>query len=218
MLDFISILSLLFTVLILSYAIGDNPAFRLAIHTFIGISAGYVTAIVLLQVIANKMVLPLFAGGTTEKILVIVPLILGVFLLAKISQRTEWMGRPVVAFLVGTGAAAAVAGALTGTLYPQVTGSIDALDPQQNLPVGIVILLGTVATLAYFQFTLLGKKAPTGRRGWLINAIAVVGQVFIAITLGALFAGVFSAALAALIDRIQSIVLFIDSFLAQILY
>lgn len=218
--DFITgILSLLFTVLILSYTIGDNPAFRLAVHTFIGVSAGYVTAIVLLQVIANKMVLPLyeavFAGGAPEKILVSsIPLILGIFLLAKISQRTEWIGRPIVAFLVGTGAAAAVAGAMLGTVYPQVVGSINALGPTQNLAVGILILLGTVTTLAYFQFTVLGKKASTGRRGWLINAIAFVGQVFIAITLGALFAGVFSAALAALIERIQFIVVFIDTFIS----
>jgi hypothetical protein len=214
--DFIlGILSLLFTVLILSYAVGDNPAFRLAIHVFIGISAGYVTAIVLLQVIANKMILPLFSGGMTEKTLVIIPLVLGMFLLTKMSPRIEWIGRPVVAFLIGTGAAAAVAGAMMGTIYPQVTGSIDVLS--QNPLEGILILLGTVATLAYFQFTVLGKKAPVGKRGWAISVIAVVGQVFIAITLGTLFAGVFSAALTALVDRIQSIVLFIDQIITQLL-
>jgi energy-converting hydrogenase Eha subunit A len=47
--------------------------------------------------------------------------------------------------------------------------------------------------------------------------IAVVGQVFIAITLGTLFAGVFSAALTALVDRIQSIVIFIDQIIYQML-
>ncbi len=222
--DFVvGMLSLLFTVLILSYAIGDNAAFRLAIHVFIGISAGYVAAIVLLQVIANKIIYPLFAEGLTEKniTLVIIPLILGIFLLAKISQRAEWLGRPVVAFLVGTGAAAAVAGAMIGTLYPQVTGSINVIGPinilEQNFWEGILILVGTVATLIYFQFTVLGKKASSGKRGLLISILAVVGQVFIVITLGTLFAGVFSAALTALVDRIQSIVIFIDQFLRHTL-
>ena len=210
------ILSLLFTVLILSYAIGDNPAFRLAVHTFIGVAAGYVTAIVLLQVIANKMILPLYSAISSGESplrlsLAIIPVVLGVILLAKSSQSTEWLGRPVVAFLVGIGAAAAVAGAMIGTIYPQAMGSIKIWD--QGLLAGIFILLGTVATLAYFQFTLLGKKAPTGKRGWLIGAIALVGQAFIAITLGTLFAGVFSAALTALVDRIQSIVLFIENLL-----
>ncbi|MGC1374971.1 MAG: hypothetical protein WA821_02030 [Anaerolineales bacterium] len=220
----IGLLSLLFTVLILSYAIGDNSAFRLAIHVFIGIAAGYVTAIVLLQIIANKIALPivmaLVAGTMDDKIqvgiLVGIPLLLGLTLLTKASPRAEWMGRPVVAFLVGTGAAAAVAGAMLGTIYPQVLGSINVLG--QNLLEGVLVLLGTVVTLAYFQFTVLGKKAPIGKRGWLVNAIALVGQAFIAITLGTLFAGVFSAALTALVDRIQSIVLFIDTILTYFLH
>jgi hypothetical protein len=132
------------------------------------------------------------------------------------------MGRPVVAFLVGTGAAAAVAGAMLGTIYPQALGSINVLGPLNLLEPtfweGVLILLGTVVTLAYFQFTVLGKKAPIGKRGWLIGAIALVGQAFIAITLGTLFAGVFSAALTALVDRIQSIVLFIDLILQKLLH
>jgi hypothetical protein len=152
-----------------------------------------------------------------DKILVIIPLVLGMFLLAKTSPRIEWLGRPVVAFLVGTGAAAAVAGAMMGTIYPQVTGSINVFGPGHDLLEGGLILLGTIATLAYFQFTLLGRKTPVGKRGWAISVIAVVGQVFIAITLGALFAGVFSAALTALVDRIQSIVLFIDEIIKQML-
>ncbi len=216
--DFIiSIVSLFFTVLILSYVIGDNVAFRLAIHAFIGIAAGYVVAIVLLQVIANKIITPLFVGDNTEKFLVVIPsIILGMFLLTKLSPRAEWLGRPVVAFLVGTGAAAAVAGAIMGTIYPQMQGSIDMFSGGRNWFEGAIVLLGTIATLAYFQFTVFGKKASsTGKRGIILNIIAVVGQVFIAITLGTLFAGVFSAALTALVDRIESIVLFINQFLPK---
>jgi hypothetical protein len=40
----------------------------------------------------------------------------------------------------------------------------------------------------------------------VVEFLAQVGRVFIAITLGALFAGVFSAALAALIERMDSII------------
>ena len=47
-------LSFLFTVLILSYLVGDNPAFRLAIHAFIGVSAGYVAMVVFRQIIIDK--------------------------------------------------------------------------------------------------------------------------------------------------------------------
>jgi hypothetical protein len=224
----IGVLSCLFTVLILSYVIGDNPAFRLAIHTFIGISAGYVAAIVLLQVIANKLIVPLatpislILQGDGEQwktlVLLLVPLFLGVMLLTKLSPRAEWLGRPVVAFLVGTGAAAAVAGAITGTIYPQVADSAGELKfisgRELDLVAGAVILLGTIATLAYFQFTVIGKKPSVANRGWvatITSVFSLIGQSFIAITLGTLFAGVFSAALAALIDRIQSIILFVQT-------
>src|SRR5258707_12728906 len=87
---FTGLLSLAFTLLILSYVVGDNPGFRLAIHAFIGVAAGYVTAIVLLQVITNKIIVPLAFGEMPQKILVSIPLVLGVFLLLKIFPRTEW--------------------------------------------------------------------------------------------------------------------------------
>lgn len=217
----IGLLSLLFTVLILSYVVGDNPAFRLAVHVFIGISAGYVAAIVLLQVIANKLIVPLVFGDIYQQVLVVIPLILGLMLFTKLSPRIEWIGRPVVAFLVGTGAAAVVAGAIMGTIYPQVASSVNELNPNRgllDLLGGVFILLGTVATLAYFQFTVIGQKTSGGAQGLVIKVITFVGQIFIAITLGTLFAGVFSAALTALIDRIQSIVLFIELILQKLLH
>ena len=46
----------------------------------------------------------------------------------------------------------------------------------------------------------------------LIEVLSKIGEVFIAITLGALFAGVYLAALAALIDRLDFIQTVIVSF------
>lgn len=211
-----NIIAVLFTLLILSYVVGDNPGFRLAVHAFIGVSAGYVVAVVLVQVIANQMILPLRGGLTAQSIPAAIALLLGVILLAKISQGTEWIARPMVAFLVGTGTAAAVAGAMLGTIYPQTLASINGFalgsDPLKPIEAAI-ILLGTISTLAYFQFTLFGKTASGGQRGWLMNLVAFLGQTFIAITLGALFAGALSAALTALVDRVQFIILFFENLL-----
>ena len=211
---------LLFTLFVLSYVAGDNPTFRLAVHAFIGISAGYVAAVVLMQVIANQMILPLSSGVPAQSIPAGIAIFLGLVLMAKISQGTEWIARPVVAFLVGTGTAAAVAGAMLGTIYPQAAASINSFtpdpDPVKSILMPAVILAGTIATLAYFQFTVFGKT-PGGRRGWLMTGIALLGQAFIAITLGALFAGALSAALTALVDRIQFIVLFFDN-LAKMIF
>lgn len=216
-------LSFLFTLLILSYVVGDNAGFRLAIHAFVGVSAGYIVVIVLQQVIVDKMLLPLITGDILARVLSMFPLILSLLLLGKMSSRFEWLGRPVVALLVGVGTAAAVTGAVLGTLFPQVLAAGQLFDLHSspsfgavagNLLTGIFALVGTIVTLAYFQFTVLSKNEASGRRGKMMSFFALLGQVFIAITLGAIFAGVLAAALTALVDRMQSLVSFVEVLLS----
>jgi len=213
------IISFLLTLMILSYLIGDNPAFRVAVYIFVGVSAGYVAAVAWWQVLYPKVLLPLFTGSFVERLLALIPLVLGVLLLMKLSSRTAWLGTPSVAFLVGVGAAVAVGGAVMGTLIPQTQASFNVFNPAnttetwlERLLFGLIMLAGTITTLVYFHF---GAKASPGgpQRARLVVWLGRIGQVFIAITLGVLFAGVFAAALTALIERMN----FIWYFLTQIL-
>lgn len=71
--------SFLFTLMVLSYLMGDNPLFRLAIHIFIGVSAGYAAAVAWHQVLSPKLIQPLLSGGLLESTLFIVPLLLGYY-------------------------------------------------------------------------------------------------------------------------------------------
>lgn len=215
----VGLISFVFTLMIFSYLVGDNPLFRLALHIFVGVTAGYVTLIVWQQVIINKLFAPMLSGNLNQLIFLLFPLVMGLFLLFKVSSKYSWLGRWVVAFLVGVGAAAAIAGALTGTLLPQVWASINLFDldafqagkAAEKITEGIFILLGTVTTLAYFQFSVRQRTARAGNRGLFMRAISVLGEVFFAITFGALFAGVLSSTLAAMVNRMQSIVEFFNS-------
>jgi hypothetical protein len=146
----------------------------------------------------------------------IVPLILSISLLAKLSPRISWIGNFAMAMLVGVGAAVAVGGALLGTLVPQAQASIDAFDlqsaganPALKFVEAIVMLAGTVLTLAAFQFG--AKRVPDGtpKRNILLEWVAWFGRIFIAITFGVLFAGVYMAALTAMIERLSSVINFI---------
>jgi hypothetical protein len=220
------LLSFLFTILVLSYLIGDNPGFRLAIHAFAGVSAGYIAVLVFRQVVVDKLFMPLLGSSGSERILLFFPLVMSLMLLAKTSAGVEWIGRPVVALLVGVGTATAIGGAMLGTLIPQVLATTNLFNVNANstpgntagnLLTGVFILAGTVITIAYFQFSLFGKKRTTGKRGILLNMLAVLGQVLISITLGVIFAGVLSASLTALVDRSQSLLLFIQQLFASIL-
>ena len=210
-------ISFLLTVMVLTYLIGDNPAFRVAVYIFIGVSAGYAAAVAWHQVLYPRLVLPLLTGSLAERLLAVIPLLLGLLLLFKLSPRRASLGSPSMAFLVGVGAAVAVGGAVMGTIFPQTMASMNALNLSsagqywlERLSEGVVMLIGTITTLVYFHF---GAKATTSgpNRGKIIEGQGWVGQIFIAITFGLLFSGVFVAAMTALIERLNFIVTFLST-------
>lgn len=209
------IISFLLTIMVLSYLIGDNVLFRIAIYAFIGVSAGYVAVVAIYQVIWPYLLNPLASAPMLERGLLLIPLVLGALLMMKISPRLSWLGGPAVGYLVGAGAAVAISGAVLGTIFPQVAAAAEPFDvigltqrginPLQSLFNGLVMIIGTIATLAYFHFGASRKEDGSVKRNGLIEAVAWVGKLFVALTLGVLFAGVYAAALAALIERIHSL-------------
>lgn len=200
----------LFTLFIFSYLIGDNPLFRIAVYIFVGVSAGYVASVAWRQVIWPDLFIPLITGPFAQKALLAVPLILSALLLTKVSPRLTQLGMPTMALLVGVSAAVAVGGAVMGTLFPQIGATINLFDPHsatsatqlaEMLINGAWVLAGVTTTLAYFHFSARTTGDGLVRRFGLVELIAFIGSIFLAITLGVLFAGVYSAALTALIDR-----------------
>ena len=216
------LLSFLFTILIFSYLLGDNPLFRIAVYIFVGVSSGYLAALAWWQVIVPRLIYPLVYGSVLEKAFTAIPLLGAVLILMKISPRLAGLARIAMAFLVGAGAAVIIAGALSGTLLPQIAATINAFDlsaaSARNISVvevvfnGAFILAGTVFTLIYFHFGASTKADGSIRRLKLIEISALVGRIFIGITLGMIFAGVYAAALTALIERISSLINFIGNY------
>jgi hypothetical protein len=214
-------ISFLFTLLVFSYLLGDNPLFRIAVYIFVGVSSGYIAAVAFWLVVVPRLFYPLMpaltSGNMSELGLLLVIWLASFLLLMKASPGLMGMGRIVMAFLVGVGAAVTLAGALTGTLVPQILGTINAFDMTgkdiggfvEAITNGMIILAGTVLTLAYFHFGARPKADGSMRRLGLIEVLAWGGRLFIGIALGAVFAGVYSAALTALIERLSSLINFI---------
>jgi hypothetical protein len=209
-----ALVGLVLTLMIFSYLIGDNPLFRIAVYLFIGAASGYAATIVWHYVLVPKLFQPL----TTFNLLSIVPLIFSISLLAKLSPRISWLGNFAMAVLVGVGAAAAIGGSLLGTLMPQAQAAMDGLDIlsagsgleiASRLLEGVIMLGGTVFTLASFHFSVGRAADGTPRRNRILEGIAWVGRIFIAITFGALFAGVYMSALTAMIERLSFMINFI---------
>jgi hypothetical protein len=203
----------LLTLAVFSYLIGDNPLFRLAVHLFVGVATGYVIVLALFNVLMPQLFLPLLFGSVGERALRLLPLLLGVLLLAKLSPRLANLGNAPMAYLVGVGAAAAIGGSVLGTIFPQSLASINALAETPNLINGALVLLGALATLVYFHFGARPQAVGPTRRNAVVQAVSAAGQVFIAITLGVFFAGVYTAALSAFVERVYAIWSFLHSFI-----
>ena len=220
-----AIVAFTLTLLVFSYIFGDNVLFRLTLHVFVGVAAGYTMAIAFYNIIWPQLLIPLLFGNPQERLIMLVPLAFSLLLLAKISPRFSRIGSPVMAFLVGVGAAAAIGGAVFGTLLPQSLATMNVLEigsDTANNPIerlrtlgnGTVILLGTISTLAYFHFGVRpNKSGQSGKPVWL-QVVSWVGQAFIAITFAALFAGVYSAALISMIARWEFLLQFIRSLIS----
>jgi hypothetical protein len=208
--DFVTgVAAFIFTLMILSYLIGDNPLFRAAVYIFVGVSAGYVAAVAFHQVILTNLIFPLVYGAPEQKLLFLIPLVLSLLMFLKISPQLTKLGAPSMGVLVGVSAAVAIGGAITGTLIPQIGATINLYSLNTSTsPVAAVInaafiLAGVIFTLIYFQFSARAMPDGSMRRSGLIELGAFLGSIFVAITLGVLFAGVYSSALTALIERLH---------------
>jgi len=191
------------TLMVFSYILGDNVLYRLAVYIFAGLSAGYIAIVtwdsVLRPWIYGTLLAP--GAGVGGIIFGAIPLIIGVLLLLKFSPRFGRLGNIALAVIIGVGTAVALVGAITGTLIPLVssTGSSIAV----NRINGILLVIGVICTLVYFQY--LARRTPGGKiqRGLPVRVMGFVGQGVIVVTLGAVYAAAILTSLTIFSERVS---------------
>jgi len=222
------------TVIVLSFAIKDNAVFRLALYLLIGVSAGYAGAIAIEDVIFPELLLPIIELLSANPEINLVDLamrtVLTILLLTKLFPRIAPIGNPATALLVGVGAALAIAGAVQGSILPQIGAAGNSFDTDSLrlallggyyvegtglLIQGGITLLATVGTLAYFHFGTNASDSESAKRPAIMEWLAWIGRVFIPITLASLFAAVLLATLTAFIERIDFLLNLLRSFTAN---
>ncbi len=192
--------SLVLTLLIFSYLLGDNWLYRIAVHILVGASAAYVAIVAVESVIAPWFALTVFAAGDSNlgvRAFGIIPLLLALFLLLKQLPRLAPLGNLSLAFIIGIGVGVAIVGAVVGTILP--LGAETAADFDEGLTFNAVILaVGTLCTLVYFQY--LAKRDIKGQmtRRWPLRLAAGFGQGILVISLGAIYGGVILTSLSIL--------------------
>ena len=206
-----TIIAVILTVMVFSYLLGDNPVFRLAEHILIGVSVGWAVVQIIfnLFVPAFDYILDTGQTGSLDWWLYLVPMVLGVLLLLRPLRAARPLTNLVMALVVGTVAALALAGALSGTLLPQVGATMLPLT-SGDIAGRVVLILGTILALWYFQFTVF-RVNPSGEAAvpaqevtatGVSSRIRLAGRWAIMLALGAVFASVFLTYFAALVDRL----------------
>lgn len=209
-----AILALLLTLMIFSYLLGENVLFRVAEHILVGVSVGWAILQILYGLLLpslNRLQTSATDGRYGELMATLIPLLLGLLLLTRPLRGTRVFTNPIMALVVGTVATLSLAGALSGTLIPQIGATM--------LPLGegdifgrIVLLITTLVSLWYFQFTIAKSPRQEGQplRGvqLLSSRVRLFGRWTIMLAFGAVFASVFLTYFAALVDRLLFLINF----------
>ncbi len=202
----------LFTIFILSFLYRDNPFYKLAESTVIGVSAAYWMTVGYWEVIVPNLFGKLLPGvvrawampglnGHSEW-LYIFPLILGVMLLMRLSPKGAWISRWPLAFIIGTTAGIRLLGFIHADFLSQIRNSIIPLivisdggfefwDSVLNL----ILVLGVLCSLVYFFFSVEHKG--------LVGKTAKVGIWVLMITFGAAFGYTVMGRIALLAIRLE---------------
>lgn len=215
---FTLVIGVALTVMVFSYILGDRLFFGIATHILIGVSAGFLALVVIQKIILPYLVKPLANVTDPGFLLALVPLALSILVVLMLFRRGTQAGAIPLAFLGGVLAALAIIGVTRGTLAPQILSMIGRFEPGKlmheaqpqwsAIVEALMILLGVISVL--FAFHHRGQaKAGEVVRPIFLQGIGSIGQIFIGITFGALFVGLFSTALIALISSLSDIIYFI---------
>jgi hypothetical protein len=186
------------TLMVFSYILADNFLYRVAVYVLVGLAAGFIAIVTIESVLLPWFREYIASGNVALFVLGMIPVILGLLLLFKTSARIGGLGNLAIAFIVGVGSAVALAGAISGTLIP-LAASTAASESTIN---GVITILGVVSSLVYFQY--LARRTPDGRiqRNRPVQALSLVGQGFIVVTLGVLYAAAILTSLTIFSERV----------------
>lgn len=154
------------TLAIYTFLYKDNPIYRVAESWLIGLSIGYTLVIFWQTTLVDNLFNPLFDDG---KLIMILPLILGLLMFSRFSGKISWMSRIPIAFMIGAGAGVAIPAMLYARTLKQVSASVMPLMGNNGVFnfEALVVVVGLLSTLAYFYFSrehkgVMGKTAKLG--------------------------------------------------------
>lgn len=204
-------ISFVLTLVIFSYLLADNFLYRMAVSVFVGLAAAFTTIVTV-----ESVILPAFLRiadiGISQDFRIfyftvfIIAVSLTVMLLLRPIPQLRWITNIGIGYLIAVGSAAALAGAITGTLIP-LTFDVANVDTTNTVTIinSVVIIIGVITSLLYFQYMTGRNIDGDPQRTPIIRLLAGIGEGFIVVTLGALYAAAILTSLTVLTGQLSSL-------------
>lgn len=177
------------TIVLFSFLYKENPFYRMAEYIFVGVSVGYTIATEFQTVIKPNVLVPISHGEIAPWI----PGILGIILLLRLVPNVAWIARYPIALFIGVGAATNMIQYTQGQLIPQLQGTMLAPTNVAN----ILIILGTLTSLAYFFFAIEHKA---------LSNTSKIGIGFLMVGFGAAYGTTVMGRISLLIARVDFLI------------
>lgn len=188
------------TLMMYSFLYKDNPFYKFGEHLYLGVSVGYFICITWFEVLTPKLVEPLTVDHNYWLIL---PMILGIFMLARFIRQIAWISRWSMAYYIGFGAGVAVPSILLANIMRQLENTMTTI--YITSPAGgvdylasisqVIIVIGVLCVLTYFYFSVEHKG--------FVGGVGRIGIYFLMISFGAAFGYTVMARVSLLIGRVQ---------------
>lgn len=175
-----------------SVFVRKNPVFDIVQPIFLGVAAGH-SFLLNFNVIRTSGWQAILKGDTQA----IIPFILGILVLTRLTPRWGWMSRVSIAIIGATGAALGLRGALQAQIVDQIGATFVSLGSLD----GIVMVVGVCCTLAYFLFS--SKFTGLIRKNTAFSYVPEIGKIVMMIAFGASFGNATMGRMSLLIGRMS---------------
>lgn len=180
-----------YMLMIYSYPFKENPLFKFAEHTMLGLGVAITT------VMGIRNILDIAVGGLVTKgeTIWIVPIILGVLLFTRFLRQVAWLSRWPLALLVGIGIGISLGSGIDANFITQIRSTITGVKDINQAVLGVMVIL----TITYFIFS-IGKAQ---RERGVLKYTAQLGRYIMMICFGALFGNTVMTRMALFIGQMR---------------